>query len=137
VKAIVLGDYGKVNHLSWENVAPPGSDVREAVIRNQMANYFAIDLRRGLFGVISTLPHVMGADSSARHLYRMRDRMRAATVDDEPESFLRRDIRSGSSRPAAACAPIARCNVAHGCGARSIKSTRSCSIHQVFLQGEP
>jgi NADPH:quinone reductase-like Zn-dependent oxidoreductase len=64
VKAIVLRDHGDVDCLCWEDVAPPAAGVGEVVIRNQAVglNHCDIDLRRGLFGVASVFPHVMGVD---------------------------------------------------------------------------
>jgi D-arabinose 1-dehydrogenase-like Zn-dependent alcohol dehydrogenase len=64
VKAIVLREYGDADRLKWDDVAPlePGGD--EVVIRNHTVglNHCDIDLRRGLFGVASAFPHVMGVD---------------------------------------------------------------------------
>jgi NADPH:quinone reductase-like Zn-dependent oxidoreductase len=64
VKAIVLREYGDVDRLRWEEVAPPRPGVGEIVIRNHAVglNHCDTDLRRGRFGVAQAFPHVMGVD---------------------------------------------------------------------------
>jgi NADPH:quinone reductase-like Zn-dependent oxidoreductase len=61
---MVLREYGHADRLNWEDVAQPEAGAEEVVIRNHAVglNHCDTDLRRGLFGVASAFPHVMGVD---------------------------------------------------------------------------
>lgn len=66
MKAIVLHEYGDFDRLVWQEVDMPAPGVGEVVIRNHAVglNHCDTDLRRGLFGVTPSFPHVMGVDSA-------------------------------------------------------------------------
>ncbi len=66
MKAIVLREYGAFDTLLWEDVSTPVPDFGEVVIRVRATglNHCDTDLRRGLFGLAQTFPHVMGVDAA-------------------------------------------------------------------------
>jgi NADPH:quinone reductase-like Zn-dependent oxidoreductase len=66
MEAIVLREYGGLDKLRVEEVPPPEVERGEIVIKNRAVgvNHCDIDVRRGVFGVAQTFPHVMGVDSA-------------------------------------------------------------------------
>jgi NADPH:quinone reductase-like Zn-dependent oxidoreductase len=64
--AVVLRDYGDFDRLRLEETEQPQPGVGEIVIRNRAVgvNHCDTDVRRGVFGVAQTFPHVMGVDSA-------------------------------------------------------------------------
>lgn len=66
MKAIVLKAYGGFEQLQYEDAPRPEPGIGEILIRNHATgiNHCDTDLRRGLFGVTQSFPHVMGVDSA-------------------------------------------------------------------------
>ena len=66
VEAVVLRQYGGVDELRLETIDAPTIGPNELLIRNHAVgvNHCDTDVRRGLFGVAQTFPHVMGVDSA-------------------------------------------------------------------------
>ncbi len=66
MKAIVLRGYGGAEQLNLESVPIPEVGPYDVLIRNQAVgvNHCDTDVRRGLFGVAQSFPHVMGVDSA-------------------------------------------------------------------------
>lgn len=66
MKAIVLREYGGFDRLRYEDAPTPEPGQGEIVIRNLATgiNHCDTDVRRGLFGVAQSFPHVMGVDSA-------------------------------------------------------------------------
>ena len=64
--AVVLRDYGGFDRLRFEEAEIPQPGVGEILIRNRAVgvNHCDTDVRRGVFGVAQTFPHVMGVDSA-------------------------------------------------------------------------
>lgn len=66
MKAIVLKGYGGVEELRYEDAPVPEPGFGEILIRNLATgiNHCDTDVRRGIFGVAQSFPHVMGVDSA-------------------------------------------------------------------------
>jgi len=66
LEAIILRNYGDTSELRLETVEPPEVGPNEVLIRNFAVgvNHCDTDVRRGLFGVAQTFPHVMGVDAA-------------------------------------------------------------------------
>lgn len=66
MQAILLRQYGGVETLKLETTTAPQPGPGEIMIRNQAigVNHCDTDVRRGLFGVGQSFPHVMGVDSA-------------------------------------------------------------------------
>jgi NADPH:quinone reductase-like Zn-dependent oxidoreductase len=66
MQAVVLRDYGGFDRLRLEETETPTVGAGEILIRNAAVgiNHCDTDVRRGVFGVAQTFPHVMGVDSA-------------------------------------------------------------------------
>ncbi len=66
MKAIVLKGYGGFDELRYEETPTPEPGYGEILIRNHATgvNHCDTDVRRGIFGVAQSFPHVMGVDSA-------------------------------------------------------------------------
>ncbi|MGE0725515.1 MAG: zinc-binding dehydrogenase, partial [Alphaproteobacteria bacterium] len=66
MKAVVLHGYGDFDALRYEDVPTPEPGPGELLIRIRAVavNHCDTDVRRGLFGVAQTMPHVMGVDAA-------------------------------------------------------------------------
>ncbi|WP_431300208.1 quinone oxidoreductase family protein [Tabrizicola sp. BL-A-41-H6] len=66
MQAILLREYGGIETLKLETTTAPEPGPGEILIRNHAigVNHCDTDVRRGLFGVGQTFPHVMGVDSA-------------------------------------------------------------------------
>jgi NADPH:quinone reductase-like Zn-dependent oxidoreductase len=66
MEAIVLREYGGIDRLRLEDVPLPHIGANEILIRSQAVgvNHCDTDVRRGVFGVAQTFPHVMGVDAA-------------------------------------------------------------------------
>jgi NADPH:quinone reductase-like Zn-dependent oxidoreductase len=66
VQAVVIRDYGGFDRLRLEETETPTVGVGEILIRNAAVgiNHCDTDVRRGVFGVAQTFPHIMGVDSA-------------------------------------------------------------------------
>lgn len=66
MEAIVLRKYGDASKLKLEQVEAPEIGPNEVLIRNHAVgvNHCDTDVRRGIFGVAQTFPHVMGVDAA-------------------------------------------------------------------------
>lgn len=66
MQAIVLREYGGFDTLKLETTTVPEPGPGEILIRNRAVgvNHCDTDVRRGLFGVGQSFPHVMGVDSA-------------------------------------------------------------------------
>jgi len=66
MQAVVLRDYGGFDRLRLEETDTPTVGAGEILIRNAAVgiNHCDTDVRRGVFGVAQTFPHVMGVDSA-------------------------------------------------------------------------
>jgi NADPH:quinone reductase-like Zn-dependent oxidoreductase len=66
MRAVVLRDYGGFDRLRLEATEIPAIGPGEILIRNRAVgvNHCDTDVRRGVFGVAQTFPHVMGVDSA-------------------------------------------------------------------------
>jgi NADPH:quinone reductase-like Zn-dependent oxidoreductase len=64
--AVVLREYGGFDRLRLEDTEAPRPGVGEILIRNRAVgvNHCDTDLRRGIFGVAPSFPHIMGVDSA-------------------------------------------------------------------------
>ena len=66
MKAAVIHDYGAgFDTIKYEDVQTPVPDTGELLIKvhANAVNHCDTVLRKGLFGVVSTMPHVMGVDA--------------------------------------------------------------------------
>ena len=66
MKAVVLRQYGGFESLRLEEVLLPEVGAGEILIRNRAVgvNHCDTDVRRGVFGIAQTFPHVMGVDAA-------------------------------------------------------------------------
>lgn len=66
MQAAVIRGYGDVGQLRLEEIVEPEAGFGDVIIRNFATgvNHCDTDVRRGLFGVEQTFPHVMGVDSA-------------------------------------------------------------------------
>lgn len=66
MKAVVLAEYGGFDELRLQEVRLPDIGAGELLIRNRAVgvNHCDTDVRRGVFGVAQSFPHVMGVDSA-------------------------------------------------------------------------
>ena len=66
MRAVVLRDYGGFDRLRLEEMEIPAVGAGEILIRNRAVgvNHCDTDVRRGVFGVAQSFPHVMGVDSA-------------------------------------------------------------------------
>src|SRR4029079_7860502 len=66
MQAVVHRDYGGFDRLRLEETETPTVGAGEILIRNAAVgiNHCDTDVRRGVFGVAQTFPHVMGVDSA-------------------------------------------------------------------------
>jgi len=66
LEAIILRSYGDASELRLETVEAPELGPSEVLIRNHAVgvNHCDTDVRRGVFGVAQTFPHVMGVDAA-------------------------------------------------------------------------
>ena len=66
MRAVVLRDYGGYDRLRLEETSAPEAGVGEILIRNRAVgvNHCDTDVRRGVFGLAQSFPHVMGVDSA-------------------------------------------------------------------------
>jgi len=66
MEAVVLREYGGCDKLRLEAVPLPEIGAGEILIRNLAVgvNHCDTDVRRGVFGVAQTFPHVMGVDAA-------------------------------------------------------------------------
>lgn len=66
MRAIVLREYGGFDRLRLEETEMPAVGSGEILIRNRAIgiNHCDTDIRRGVFGVAQSFPHVMGVDSA-------------------------------------------------------------------------
>jgi NADPH:quinone reductase-like Zn-dependent oxidoreductase len=66
MRAVVLRDYGGFDRLRLEETETPSVGAGEILIRNRAVgvNHCDTDVRRGVFGVAQSFPHVMGVDSA-------------------------------------------------------------------------
>ncbi len=66
MRAVVLRGYGGFDRLRLEETETPAVGAGEILIRNHAVgvNHCDTDVRRGIFGVAQSFPHVMGVDSA-------------------------------------------------------------------------
>ncbi len=66
MRAVLLREYGGFDRLRLEETETPSVGPGEILIRNRAVgvNHCDTDVRRGLFGVAQTFPHVMGVDAA-------------------------------------------------------------------------
>ena len=66
MEAVVLREYGGFDKLRLEEVPLPEIGAGDILIRNRAVgvNHCDTDVRRGVFGIAQTFPHVMGVDAA-------------------------------------------------------------------------
>ena len=68
MKAVVIREYGDFDVLGYEDAPTPEPGIGEVLIQIKAVavNHCDTDVRRGIFGVAQTMPHVMGVDAAGK-----------------------------------------------------------------------